>query len=420
MKINNFDAKTKKIINNFSYLTIIQAITLLSPFLYYPYLIRVIGPDNYGDIIIVQSAFFVFSLFIEFGFNIYGTKEIIKVKASKDNLERLVSNIIYSKLIMLVVVVFITYLFVYYIFTFSSLYKTLYLYLLPTLFYDVFFSQWYFQGVDKIKICAINNGLMKLFTVVCVFLFVKDESDGYIFAIILSLTNILLALLVLGYMLFLDKLKPKRIDIKYICLLIKGAFVFFHSKFFASCIIRVNVLLVGYTLGPVMVSFYDIASKITNLLLVPFYMLNQAIYPIVFENKNLKITKFVIYTTLPIGIIFLFVMYFYGEGILFFVSGSDFNIDNKMLFLFSLYLPFQIVSIFLGNTALVIFDKNKEFGESVSFGVLLYALSTIFIFIFFGFNIYSFIILLLIYTVAVFIYRFYFAVIKYKLFKIES
>lgn len=421
MKIKNaIDQKTKRIINNLSYLSVIQVVTLLAPFVYYPYLLRIIGAGNYGSIVIVQSVFIILSLFIEFGFNINGTKLIIKAKDSKIELEKLVSNIIYIKIILFIFITSFSLFFTFFVLDIDEEYKILVLCFIPTLLYDVFFCQWYFQGLDKIKFCAINNGVVKLFTIVFVFIFIREDDDGYLFAIILSLTNIIVAILVTYHMYFIDKLRPQRFDLKYSCSIFKETFVFFYSKFFSSCIIRFNILLVGYALGPNMVAFYDICLKVTNLLLIPFYMLNQAIYPVVVEARKLDITKFVLSISLPLSLLLITSLYSYGYEIITFISGGEFNINYSLLFLFSLYVPFQVVSIFLGNTALVVFGKNKEFGYSTGFGLMLYSMFLFYLYIFNDFNIYNIILLNFIYTFAVFCFRYYYAVIKYKLFEVKD
>ena len=84
-KIRILRHNNKKIIENFSYLTLIQVFNLVLPLIIYPYLIRVLGKEVYGTIIFTQTVATYFTIFINFGFNIFGAKEIA---INKENIEK--------------------------------------------------------------------------------------------------------------------------------------------------------------------------------------------------------------------------------------------------------------------------------------------------------------------------------------------
>ena len=56
MKLKEVIKRNKKIIENFSYLSIIQLLNMLIPLLIFPYLIRVLGSGTYGMVIYAQAV----------------------------------------------------------------------------------------------------------------------------------------------------------------------------------------------------------------------------------------------------------------------------------------------------------------------------------------------------------------------------
>ena len=95
MEIKKLITNNKKIIENFSYLTIFQVFTLLSPIITYPYLIRVVGLEMYKMVIFAQTIVTYFSLLINFGFNISGPKDVALSKNDHHLLSEYVSFIHY-------------------------------------------------------------------------------------------------------------------------------------------------------------------------------------------------------------------------------------------------------------------------------------------------------------------------------------
>ena len=75
-RIEQIAINNKKIIENFSYLSLLKFFSLLFPLITYPYLLRILGFEIYGGIIFAQSITMFIGIVINFGFNITGTKDI--------------------------------------------------------------------------------------------------------------------------------------------------------------------------------------------------------------------------------------------------------------------------------------------------------------------------------------------------------
>ncbi|HII3453821.1 TPA: oligosaccharide flippase family protein, partial [Enterobacter hormaechei subsp. steigerwaltii] len=73
-RVKTFISSNKRIFESISYLSVIQILTMLLPFLTYPYLIKIFGLALYGQIMLSQAVVSYVAIFVNFGFNISAAK----------------------------------------------------------------------------------------------------------------------------------------------------------------------------------------------------------------------------------------------------------------------------------------------------------------------------------------------------------
>src|SRR5690606_12829054 len=149
-----------KILNNFGYLSIIQLFNLLFPLILYPYLIRVVGKESYGAVLFAQSIAVYFSLFINYGFNIYGTNEVSKYLLSRTRLSITIGKIFSVQIVFYLLNILIILL----IFYTSNWIENVFLYLFATYLClnEIAVPVWYFQGKEEMKYIAICSFFSKV------------------------------------------------------------------------------------------------------------------------------------------------------------------------------------------------------------------------------------------------------------------
>ena len=149
-KIRTLKDSNKKIIENFSYLSLIQVSNIVLPLIIYPYLIRILGKELYGTIIFTQTVATYFSIFINFGFNIFGAKEIAINKQNIEKINEIFSSILIIKSIFWIIsiLILIISLFLLHIGVDKII---LYIFSFLICINEVLFPQWFFQGIEKMK-----------------------------------------------------------------------------------------------------------------------------------------------------------------------------------------------------------------------------------------------------------------------------
>ena len=75
-KAKSFIIQRKTLLENFSFLSILQVSNLLVFMLIIPYLFRVLGKENYGLVVYAQTIAIYFSIIVNFGFNVTATRDI--------------------------------------------------------------------------------------------------------------------------------------------------------------------------------------------------------------------------------------------------------------------------------------------------------------------------------------------------------
>lgn len=179
----------KKENKNFLYNTIYQIFIFLIPFLTTPYISRVLGANNVGIYSYTYSIVYYFMLCSMIGINNYGAREIAKV--SKDVFERSKKfwGIYYLQLF-LTAIMLLLYLFMLIFFNFS--YKNIMLVQLIFLVSVLFDVNWFFFGMEKFKITISRNIIIKILSMILIFLIVKDKNDLWKYTLIMS-SSILLS-----------------------------------------------------------------------------------------------------------------------------------------------------------------------------------------------------------------------------------
>lgn len=285
----------KKVLENLSYISILQLFSIFLPLISYPYLIRVLGLELNGMIVFAYSIVSYLNLFISFGFNSSTTRNIASLESDK-----CISNIVFS-----------TYLCKFILFSFSVC-----LFLLVISFshiqiefrYILYSSLglsigelllpiWYFQGVEKMKYLTIINVGSRIVFTVFIFVFVKQKEDYILVPLFNSLGAILGGVYALYVLLAKERIRFSGINICSIKMNFRDSAPMFISSLSSLIYLNVNKLIVGSFLGMSEVSIYDIGEKVMNLLKIPTIVICQSVYPKMSRELNIRYMNRVMLTS---------------------------------------------------------------------------------------------------------------------------
>ncbi len=275
----------KRLLENFLSLSSLQLIGLVLPLLTLPYILRIIGMERYGVIVVSWSLINYFVSITDFSFRITATRDVAIFKNSRRKL-----NIIYSKVVILQTLL--------QIFSFISIICIVYLYrpfhderlvfwlTIPYLLGNTIFPDWFFQGIEKMKYITFINLGVKIFFTLCVFIFIKNKEDYWIYPLLQSLGFVGAGLA--GQMILINKYKIKFVWIKRRSLLqaLKSNTPIFVNQFLPTLYNNSGTFLLGIFANNSLVGVYDAIKKIINLESTLISMVSRVFFPFLNRNKD--------------------------------------------------------------------------------------------------------------------------------------
>ena len=160
------------------------------PFIAWPYIIRVIGAENYGLIAFVQTVISYFSMFVNFGLDISAVRNVALARNDEDKLSEVVSSVLCLKCIF----IFISFLFLCILIFFFELFaanKLIFFFAFLSCFSDVLFPVWYYQGMERMKNITLIRFASILFYTASIFIFIHTKDDYVLIPLLQSLGMIL-------------------------------------------------------------------------------------------------------------------------------------------------------------------------------------------------------------------------------------
>ena len=310
---------------SYAYSLLYQILLVVVPLITTPYVSRVLEADGVGIHSLTATNTSYFTLFGVLGLGTYGQLEIAKVKDDIKQRSKLFYEIMLTRIgthILCIIGYFI-------LIILSSKYKTMYMLQSILILASMLDITWFFQGVEEFKKIAIRNTIIKIFSVVLIFLLVKKKNDLFIYTCILSLTSLLCSItfypVLKKYIIRVDlkSLKPSKH--------IKGSFIFFLPTIASVIMTSLDKTMIGIiTKSEEENGYYAQAYKIETLCMSLFSSLNLVIrsrMAYLFNNKDkntasdllFKSLRFVSLIAFPIafGTIAItsnFVPWFFGEG----------------------------------------------------------------------------------------------------------
>jgi PST family polysaccharide transporter len=364
----------KTLIQNFSYLSLLQVFNVLIPFITYPYLIRVLGKETYGLVIYAQVIVTYLQILVDFGFDTSATKDVSVNRDNKQKLSEIFSSIfilkgsffLISLIILGIVLQFIPE---------STNHQTLFWLSMWYCLYNVLFPIWFFQGIEKMKYITILNLISRSIFLVLIFILIKGPDDYLLYPLINGIGAVFAGSLAIYIVL-------KKEGITFIIPSIKTLYNYLHSSldFFISTVsvkifVSSNKFIIGTFLGLSELAFYDLADKVVSLFrTVPLDIVRNTIYPRVAKTKNALIIK---KTTIIMGIYALIAVAFlniFATPIVKLLGGVEMLPSVNIIRLYSIIIITNQLSNYYITVGLWSFGYVKVFRNMMIISSALYLL----------------------------------------------
>ncbi len=169
------------IISNFLFSTLSTFLTILIPLLTYPYVARILGPENLGRTGIASSFTNYFIAAAQIGLPVYGVRLVAQRRSDKKALERAVSELVQLSIASSFLAILAFSIAVMAIPKYRSEWN-LFLVFGLTIMTSAMNMDWLFQGMERFRYIGVRNAILQVPFVVSLFLFVRKASDYIVYA----------------------------------------------------------------------------------------------------------------------------------------------------------------------------------------------------------------------------------------------
>lgn len=244
----------KNLAYNFAY----QILAIALPLITTPYISRVLGPTKVGEYSYAYAIAYYFVMITMLGLNNYGNRSIAAVRDDKDELSKTFCSIYWMQLSTGIISLAAYIIYGLFISNITMTWITS-LYVISAIF-DV---NWFFFGMEQFKLTVTRNTFIKIFTTICIFIFVKNQEDIYLYALIMVF-GILISQLILWQ--FLRKyIHFQRVKFKEVTKHIKPNLILFIPIIAVSLYKVMDKIMLGSMTTKTEVGLYESSERIIQI-----------------------------------------------------------------------------------------------------------------------------------------------------------
>lgn len=364
------NVKKVSVKKNYIYNMLYQLLVIVIPIITTPYVARRLGADGNGIYGYTISIVTYFILFGSLGISLYGQREIAYNQNNKEKR----SNIFWELFIIRFVTMLLSAIIFYLVFCINGNYAIYYRILLIEMLANVLDISWFFQGLEDFKKIVIRNFIVRIISVICIFVFIKEPSDisKYLYIYVLST---LFGSLTLWVSIFKYISKPLKLEyIKHLPVIM--------SLFIPQIAIQIYTVLDKTMIGAILndmseVGYYEQSQKIIKILLTVITAIGTVMMPRIascFAENNKKQIQIYMKKTFNFVFILSFPLMFgiiaTAEPFTPFFFGPGYEKVPMVMSILSIIIVFISLSSVTGTQYLLSTKRQKEFTISVVIGAI--------------------------------------------------
>lgn len=306
-----------------------QGFNVIAPFIVIPYIILKCGEENFGKSAIGLSIAFFIVVFIDFGCDILGVKDI---SINRDNVHKrnyIISRVFYIKCLFAIILSIVFFIAINQI-DFFHKNKELFYLSFPVFIAQIVNPLWIFQGLEKFNLFSYFSILSKTIYILLIFYFLDQKSD-YVYINLAFGLSVFISGIVFFFVLhkkYEFVLVPIQLSELYKYMYENKTYVF--SQTFIWMQLYSPILLINYFGTTIQVGQFRIVDQIISIFKTYILLSFNFIYPkICFEfdsNRDQGINSWKLFNTINFVFVslLLFVLFVLSYEII-----NYYNISNK-------------------------------------------------------------------------------------------
>lgn len=365
----------RRIIDNATSLFALQGLTYIVSFLTVPYLLRTLGPSNFGSVAFANTVMAQFILLTDFGFGSSATRLVAIHSKDKQQVNNLFGAVMGVKFILLgisaIVVAILSFGFARF-HADRSLFALAFLQVLGS----VLFPSWLFQGLERMRLISGISIFARLCSTGLIFLLVHGPGDVIVSMACQSGGVLLQGLIALGFSIFILKVNWKIPTLEGMWEQLKDSFHPFLGASMGNLVGGSSVLFLGMYKDMAMVGSYAAIERTARAEVMAMLPVSQAAYPHVSQQfhegldaGNRAMKKLCVYL-LGGALLFVVLLALLSKPILHLLYGNKLLLQAHLFSTFSVWSFLSLLNTLLGLHYLIASGHSKAYGRSVFWSAL--------------------------------------------------
>ena len=256
-------AKSLKV--NFVFNLINTILGLVFPLITFPYVTRVLLPEGIGQVQFFQSIINYIALFSALGIPLYAVKEIARVRDNIEDRNKTAVEILCLYTLLSLIGYIVVFSIAFFVSRVSVNYP-LFLVLSLHIILVAIGSEWFYQGIEVFGYITVRSVIVRVLSLIALFVFVKSENDLLIYGLLLVLAeagNNVLNFIHLRKYIDLRRIPWRDLNISRH---IRPSLRIFALNVIVSIYVYLDSIMLGFLCNNESVGYYTAATRLTRAL----------------------------------------------------------------------------------------------------------------------------------------------------------
>lgn len=339
------------------------------PLVTLPYLVRVLGVENFGKMAFAQAFIAFFIIITDYGFNLSATRAISQSHGDINKISSIVCSVMLIKAVLMMLGFVLMLTLVLAIPSWRSdwqLFVAVYLSVAGSALFPI----WLFQGMERMLHILLTNLAARTITLIAIFIFVQESTDLVIAAGIQSS-----GLLITGIISWLLIPQIIRLNWKWpgsqaIRNTLKDGWHVFIATGGASLFNNSNIFILGIFTSPTVVGLFAAAEKLVKAVVGLNAPITQATYPHTAKLQSISTDKMFTFVSklakyqvsfMATASLFLFLL---AEPLTIIILGEEYRSSIVFIQILALLPLLTAISDILGNQIMLNTGLQREFANT--------------------------------------------------------
>lgn len=373
--------KHNKFYKNVIWQYILQGVKYLLPLLVFPYLTRVLEPSGYAVYGYVASLMAFVQTFVEYGFNLSATKQIVKAE-SREECNRIVGRVLQTRFILCVISTAVTTVLILSIPILRDNPVYTYLALLAT-FGRAISPDFVFQGFEDMRPITVRYLLSKGASTALTFVFVHSASDLLWVPILDIIASAIALVWSFASMKKIFSVTLELVSFKGCLGELKASGLYCFTNMSSIVFSSFTTLLIGIVLSSDQdIAYWSVAISIIGAVQSLYSPIITSLYPHMVVNGDFRFARKLALIALPFVVAGTILFAVLSPQLMLIVGGQSYESGAYVLAFLSPVLALSFYSMLFGWPILGAAGKVKEVtvttvGSSLFCIVLLLAVSVV-------------------------------------------